>query len=108
MNAIITKIKTWNEKRQHNRLRRRKIREWYLGVLYKIVTNSPIVLIIFLCVLLLLVQQSLKLSVIVAIAAFFIATIQTMILLKPAGISKEQNEIAKYRYNPGALPDSYN
>jgi len=100
MNAIITKIKTWNEKRQHNRLRRRKIREWYLGVLYKIVTNSSIVLIIFLCVLLLLVQQSLKLSVIVAIAAFFIATIQTMILLKQAGISKEQNEIAKYRYNP--------
>lgn len=98
MNAIITKIKTWNEKRQHNRLRRRKIREGYLGVLYKIVTISTIVFII--CGLLLLVQQSQQLPVKVAIATVFIVAIQTMILLKQAGISKEQNEIAKYRYNP--------
>jgi len=98
--SIITKIKTWNEKRPPNELRRRKIREGILAKLGIIGLVIFIVSIIFLLVVVFWGRQYLSISVIVIIATFIVVSIQTVVLSRQADISKEQNEIAKYRYNP--------
>ncbi len=98
--SIITKIKTWNEKRPPNELRRRKIREGILAKLDIIGLVIFIVSIIFLLVVVFWGRQYLSISVIVIIATFIVVSIQTVVLSRQADISKEQNEIAKYRYNP--------
>lgn len=99
MDSIITKIKTWNEKRQLN-IRRKKLSKKILTKLADNVGLIIIIPIIFLLVVVTWGRDHLEISVIVAIATCIIVAVQTTVLAMQADISKEQKEIAKYRYNP--------